>query len=305
MQNKLEGIIVALSTPITEKESLDKQALEKLISHVLAGGVNGVFIMSGTGEFGHMLDSVWEESIEFAVDKVQKRVPVLAGVSDMGTERVKERVRRAQQYEIDGVVVTSSYFYGLSDPKSIMMHFTEIADFSKVPVVMYEHPGITGLSMGLTEILELQRHPNIVGIKDSSGDFARFHQLLMEKDPNFKVFQGSDALVGVSALCGGDGAIVGLANIMPRLLCDIYLAGKTGDLTVYKKHQKRLLKLIELVVRDGTITEQSYNAGIKAALKALGIGNGLLTKPFLTPSNEEIKAAGKILRELGLSVVED
>ncbi|NLJ86602.1 MAG: dihydrodipicolinate synthase family protein [Firmicutes bacterium] len=302
MQGSLEGIIVALSTPITEKESLDKQALEKLVSHVLSGGVNGVFIMSGTGEFGHMLDSIWEESIEFVVDKVKKQVPVLAGVSDMGTERVKERVRRAQQYDIDGVVVTSSYFYGLSDPRSIMMHFTEIADYSKVPVVMYEHPGITGISMGLTEILELQKHPNIAGIKDSSGDFARFHQLLMEKDPDFRVFQGSDVLVGVSAICGGDGAIVGLANVMPQLLSDVYQAGKRGDLAAYKTYQKRLLKLTELVVRDGTITEQTYNAGIKAALKALGIGNGLLTKPFLTPSDEEVKKASEILQELGMPV---
>lgn len=300
---RLEGVIVALATPITEDERVDEAKMSELVHHVMDGGVNGLFVMGSSGEFAAFTDEEWERSIKIVAKENSENLPLLVGAMDTGTARVIQKIDKARDLGADVAVVTPCYYYPLPMPESIMIHYSEIANRASLPILMYNHPD-TGALIGIEEVRKLKEHPRILGIKDSGVDFVRFQKLrhLCKDSKDFTLIQGEEPLVTVSLLYGAQGCITGLSNVAPKLHVEIYKAAKERAIDRCWELNERMMRIFSILEEPGGgVTASSYIKGLKIALKLLGLGNGRVTRPFPQVQQSEVRRIEKILKENSLT----
>lgn len=290
---KLEGIIVPLVTPFTKSEKLDRPALRRLIRHVLDGGAHGVLVAGSTGESYALSCEEKKTLLEWTLEEVNGRVPVLAGCGANSTRDMLKLVRMAESAGADVATILTPYFLK-PNVTEICGYFTAAAKATRLPVTLYNHPLRTGFNIQPAAIEKLCRVPNIAGVKDSSGNMANTIEYLLaaQPRPDFSVLLGMDALLVAGMVMGCRGAVTASANVMPRLMVDIYDAFQAGDLD-----RARQLQLKVYPFRKAFALGTFPNL-IKEALTQVGVPCGKCRAPAGEMSKEEKRQVRKILSKM-------
>lgn len=298
-----KGIIPPLVTPLADQDVLDVAALERLIEHVLGGGVQGLFLLGTTGEGPSLSHRLQRELVEQATRLVRGRAPVLVGVSDTSPAESLALARHACEQGADAVVLAPPYYFPISQG-DLLRYVVEFAAQSPLPVVLYNMPSHTKTAFSLETVRQLiQDAPNVVGVKDSSGQMLYFQQLLVlaRERPGFTVLMGPEELLAPAVLMGGDGGVCGGANLLPALYTELYEAAVTGDLREVHRLQQQVLRLSSRLYEVGH-PPTGYLTGLKTALAFVGLCKARLAEPLFQMSASRQARLAQHLRDLGVEL---
>ncbi|RMV76119.1 4-hydroxy-tetrahydrodipicolinate synthase [Pseudomonas caricapapayae] len=239
---QFRGIIPALVTPFTEDQQLDEQALRNLIENLLNAGVHGLFVLGTNGEFFTLSESEKLKIARITVEAAAGRVPVVVGTGAFATHEVIEMNKKMIDVGADALSIITPYFNAISQSE-LIRHYTAIADASELPLMMYNIPAKTGMSIGIGAVATLSQHPQIKGIKDSAGNFDALVQMMKYRSEDFAVFAGTDSLIYWNLLAGGDGAVAATANAVPDVVMSIWNNFQSGDHEAARAAQEALRPL--------------------------------------------------------------
>ena len=288
------GMATAIVTPMNEN-GIDYEGLEKLIEYQIENGINAIVVMGTTGENATIEPEDQKKVIAFTVEKVAGRVPVIAGTGTNNTEHVLHNTKNACEVGIDAVLVVTPY-YNKATQSGLIRHFTAVADASTVPVILYNVPGRTGCNLLPKTVAVLAEHPNIVAIKEATGNMAQMVELRALCGDKLDIYSGEDALTVAMMAMGGKGTISVLSNVAPKEAVAMTDACKAGDFAAAADMQCKLLPLIN------ALFSQVNPIPAKAAVAALGICRDYLRLP-LTPMEEPFRTAMlEEMRKLGYQV---
>lgn len=293
MNTLVQGLITPMLTPMFEDESINYQELENQAERLIDAGVNGLFVLGTNGENYIMNDEEKLRVIEHVVQKVHHRVPVYAGTGCPGTKETIRLSKKAKELGADVLSIVCPYF-AAANQNEIYNHYAAVAQAVDLPIVVYNIPPRTGNAVAPATIGKLAHtFSNIVGIKDSSGNFQNMQQYIeaTRDREDFSVLSGNDALIFDNLVNGGAGAIAGCSNIYPKTLCSIITYYKNGEYSRALDAQRSLIPL-----RD-TFKYGNPNTMIKYATKLLGYPVGDCRAPFNSISEEGKEALRKVLEE--------
>ena len=275
MKNRIfTGMASAMITPMNA-QGVDYEAMERFIEFQIENGINALVVMGTTGENATLEPWEQKEVIRFVVEKVNHRVPVIAGTGTNNTAHVLQNTKNACEVGADAVLVVTPY-YNKGTQKGLITHFTAVADASSVPVILYNVPSRTGVNLLPKTVAELAKHPNIVAIKEASGNMAQLVELMALCGDQIDVYSGEDALTVPMLAMGAAGTISVLSNVAPKesvAMTDAFFAGKIEEAAAW---QCKLLPLIN------ALFSEVNPIPVKAAVSALGFGEDYLRLP-LTP----------------------
>ena len=295
MKNTIfKGMATAIVTPMTET-GIDYEALGRFIEFQIENGINAIVVMGTTGENATIEYEDQKEIIRFTVEKVNKRVPVIAGTGTNNTDHVLHNTRNACEVGADAVLVVTPY-YNKATQNGLIAHFTAVADASTVPVIMYNVPGRTGCNMLPKTVAKLAEHPNIVGIKEATGNMAQMVEIMHLCGDKIDVYSGEDALTVPMLAMGAAGTISVISNIAPKESVAMTDAFFAGDLATAAKMQCDLLPLVNACFCEVNPIPA------KAGVSAMGFGEEHLRLP-LTPMEDQNRAVLYAeMRKLGINV---
>jgi 2-dehydro-3-deoxy-D-pentonate aldolase len=291
MSRPFSGIIPPLVTPLCDRDQIDHAGLERLVEHVLGGGVNGLFILGTTGEAPSLSYRLRRELIERVCRLTAGRVPVLVGITDTAFVESAGVARSAADAGAAAVVLSTPYYFPAGQTE-LTSYVRNLAAELPLPLVLYNMPSLTKVRFEIETLERLADIELIVGIKDSGGDLAYFERLqsLRDRRPDWSLMIGPEHLLAESIRLGGDGGVAGGANIVPRLFVDCYEAARTGD-------EARLLEVqavigeLQRIYEIGKYASRHIKA-TKCSLSLLGICDDFMAEPFqrfLPPERERVR----------------
>ncbi len=288
------GMATAIVTPMT-RDGIDYEALGRFLEFQIESGINAIVVMGTTGENATIEPEDQKEVIRFTVEKVNHRVPVIAGTGTNNTAHVLENTKNACEVGADAVLVVTPY-YNKATQKGLIQHFTLVADASSVPVILYNVPGRTGCNLLPESVAVLAEHPNIVGIKEATGNMAQMVKIRRLCGDKIHVYSGEDALTVPMMAMGGKGTISVLSNVAPRESVSMTDACLRGDYETAARLQCELLPLI-----DALFCEVNPIPA-KAAVSAMGYGEENLRLPLTPMEAGNREKLYKEMRKLGINV---
>ena len=289
------GMATALVTPMAADGSVDYEAFGRLVEFQLEGGINALVVMGTTGENATIEYDDQREIIRFVVEKVAGRVPVIAGTGTNNTAHVIANTKAACAAGADAVLVVTPY-YNKATQNGLIAHFTAVADASTVPVILYNVPGRTGCNLLPKTVAKLAEHPNIVAIKEATGNMAQMVALRALCGEKLDIYSGEDALTVPMMAMGAKGTISVLSNVVPKEAVAMTDACIAGDYETAAALQCRLLPLID------ALFSEVNPIPAKAATAAMGFGADVLRLP-LTPMSEANRTRMfQRMRDLGVNV---
>ena len=289
------GMATALVTPMTADGSIDYEAFGRFIEFQIGNGINALVVMGTTGENATIEYKEQKEIVRFVVEKVAGRVPVIAGTGTNNTEHVIANTKAACEVGADAVLVVTPY-YNKATQNGLIAHFTAVADASTVPVILYNVPGRTGCNLLPKTAAVLAEHPNIVAIKEATGNMAQMVELRALCGDKLDIYSGEDALTVPMMAMGAAGTISVLSNVLPKESVAMTDACKAGDFKTAAKMQADLLPLIN------ALFSEVNPIPAKAAVSAMGFGEENLRLP-LTPMEDATRAVlFAEMRKLGIHV---
>jgi 4-hydroxy-tetrahydrodipicolinate synthase len=288
------GIIPAMITPLSKDGAVNEKALRKLVDYLIQGGSHGLFVVGTTGEFYGLTPEQKRDLFRITVEQAGRRVPVYAGTGAITTRECMQLNTMAEQAGVDAVSVLTPMFISPSQ-KELVRHYTAIAGATRLPLLLYNNPPKTGVNLSAETIEKLADLPNVVGIKDSSGDFTLTAEYIRRtRGRDFHVLLGRDTLIHAGLCYGATGSIAACANVAPRVCADIYDRYVAGDLAGSLEAQYRLAPL-RIAFNLG-----SFPAVIKEGLELLGIDAGPCIEPVGPMSADEREQLKKVLVGMGL-----
>lgn len=271
--NNVRGIIAALITSLNDDESLKESGIRGQVRRLLDAGVDGMFCLGTNGEFYIMSESEKLEVVRIVVDEVAGQVPVYAGTGCVGTKDTVRLSKAAIDAGADVLSVITPYFAAASQDE-LVRHFVTVAEAVDAPVVLYNIPMRTGVNMAPATIAKLAEVPNIVGVKDSSGNFDNMLQYIEQTPDDFSVLSGNDGLILWNLLAGGAGGITAISNVYPKTMVAIYQEWKAGNISAARRAQDAI-RPIRRTQRHG-----NPNTITKAAANLAGCDLGPCRAPF-------------------------
>lgn len=297
----LSGVIPPVCTPLSPDFEVDTASLIRLVDHLLAGGVHGLFVLGSTSEVAYLPDAHRRTVLDTVVGHVAGQVPVLAGVIDMTAPRVVDHARVAVKAGVDGIVATAPY-YTRTHPAEIAIHFRAIAAAAGVPLYAYDLPVSVHSKLGADLLMQLAEEGVIAGLKDSSGDESGLRNVILRRRDrdlaSFAVLTGSELTVDSALWMGADGVVPGLGNVDPHGYVRLFEAARRGDWAAARTEQERLIRLFDLVHVGGPHMGRSSSAlgAFKAALHLRGVIDCPLTaSPQIPLADDEIAHVGRYL----------
>ena len=299
LSKPLQGIIPPLVTPLSGRDTLDVTGLKRLIEHVLAGGVHGLFILGTTGEAQSLSYRLRRELIDRVCEQVDNRVPVLVGVTDTSFVESVEMASYAASKNADGVVLAPPYYLPAGQPE-LVEYIEHIVPELSLPVYLYNMPSLTKVQLELETLKQVSHLKGIAGVKDSSGDPAYAEKVieLIKQVPHWTLLVGPEHLTSTIVQLGGHGGINGGANVWPDLFVDMYNTSLQGDIEKIELLQKQI-EAFGALYKIGHHSSAIIK-GLKCALSCLGICDDFMAEPFHrfhTPERNQVEA---ILRKLSL-----
>jgi 4-hydroxy-tetrahydrodipicolinate synthase len=281
--NELKGLGVAMVTPFKKNKEIDFIALEKLTNKLIEGGVDYLVVMGTTGESATLSSSEKQAVLEAVKKTNQGRLPLVFGIGGNDTMKMKEEYH---SFDLSGVsaILTASPYYNKPSQEGIYQHYKELAQLSKLPIILYNVPGRTGSNMTAQTTLRLAREfDNIIGIKEASGNISQVMEIINEKPKDFLLISGDDALTLPMIACGAEGLISVIANSHPETTKELVQKGMSGEYDSARVAHYSLLKLIDGIFEDGN------PGGVKVLLNEQGIMENEVRLP-LVPVNKELES---------------
>ena len=294
--SRLQGCGTALVTPFTEPGQIDFPALRALVDWQIAEGIDFLVACGSTGEAQTLDDTERQRVVAAVVEITAGRVPVMAGATSNDTARAVEETRRMCGVGVDYILSATPY-YNKPTQEGLYRHFVAVADAATKPVCLYNVPGRTAVNLQPSVALKLAGHPNVMGIKEASGDLKQVMDLLRERPDDFTVLSGDDWLTLPVLTAGGDGLISVVANEVPAAMTALVHLTLSGNLEHARRWHYRLLPLM-----DANFLETNP-APAKAALHLMGRIQNVLRLPLLPVSEATSAALRTALRSAGVADV--
>lgn len=281
MDNRIKGLGTALVTPFTEDGRVDYDGLGKLIDYQIDNGVDFLCVLGTTGEAATLSADEKEGVIDYSIERIGRRVPILLGCSSNNTVDLGKEISRYSRYDVDAMLSVVP-FYNKPTQEGIVKHYEYISGCTDKGLVMYNVPSRTGVNMTAETTLRIAEDcKNVIAVKEASGNIRQVNAIIKSKREGFHVLSGDDFLTYPLMTLGADGVISVISNGEPRLFADMvhHLANKEYEKAL--NIHNSLFDLYELLFRDGN------PAGIKAALNCKGLINNVLRLP-LTPVSQKV-----------------
>lgn len=293
---KLRGILIPFTTPFGEDGEVDARALRSNIERWGGTGVKGFVALGSTGERAHLEEREREAVVAAAREAVSKEFAFVVGVGEHGTRATVNEARRAARMGADALLVMAPHFYrGAMTPAALAAHFERVADASPAPVILYNIPQNTGVALAPEMVARLAEHPNVAGLKDSSGDVATLMEIIRlvgQPRADFVVTVGHAGVLHPALAAGAGGAILAAACAVPRLCVAVYEAAAAGDHPRARELQRRLAPVARAVTVGYGI------GGLKHALDLAGLRGGPVREPLPTPSEDARRDIERLLGEV-------
>lgn len=286
---EIKGIITAMVTPFREDESIDLDAAKSMANWLIEKGVNGLFIAGTNGEF-HLLTDDERVSLTKAVKEAAKgRVPVIAGAGCCGTQHSIQLSKRLKEAGADALSLVTPY-YLVPNQEDLYQHFKTIAESVDIPFLLYNIPGQTGCKIEPETAERLADVKNIIGIKDSGGDFdTQLAYIEISKKKDFIVLNGSDSLMLKSFKAGAVGSVAATSNVIPEIEVKLYQDFLNGDLE-QAQHQRDLMDPLRMALKKCVAP-----AVMKQALNMMGVHAGVTRKPVQMPNEDVVQNTKEML----------
>ncbi|MDP4276538.1 MAG: dihydrodipicolinate synthase family protein [Bacteroidota bacterium] len=304
IDKKLKGIIPPMITPLLGKDELDVEGLKRLVEHMLAGGVHGLFVLGTTGEAPSLSYHLRYELVERVCKQVAGRVPVLVGVTDTSFTESIRLAEQSKAYGADAVVSAPPYYYAPSQ-QELIEYYEDMADHMPLPLFLYNMPSHVKVSFEPETVRRIAHHPNVIGLKDSSGNMIYFHtliQMMKTEHPDFSLLIGPEELTAEAVLAGADGGVNGGANLFPRLYTDLYEAAVRRDMDTVLTLQQQVMFISNTIYKIGRYGS-SYLKGLKCACSLMGICSDFMASPYHRFRKEERLKVQQVLEHLNVKIV--
>ena len=294
MKKLFEGSGVAIITPFKDGK-INYDAMGNLIEWHIENKTDAIIVCGTTGESATMSDEERKTTIKFVVDKVNKRIPVIAGSGSNNTAYSVELSKYCQEVGADGLLVVTPY-YNKSTQDGLIKHFTTIAESVDIPIILYNVPGRTGVNIKPTTVEKLSKVKNIVAIKEASGDISQVAEISRLCGDDFVIYSGNDDQIVPILSLGGSGVISVLANILPKETHDIVEKYLSGDVEEARKLQLSLNELVSsLFIEVNPIP-------VKAAMNLMGLEAGELRLPLVEISETNLKVLANNMKKCGIEL---
>lgn len=300
IKTPLCGIVPPLVTPLLDNETIDVESLERLIEHLIAGGVHGLFVLGTTGEEQSLSYKVREMMIRESCRINNGRLPILVCITDTSIVESIRLANIAKECGADGLVSAPPYYFATGQPE-LAQFYEELVPQLPLPVFLYNMPSHVKVSFAPETVARLAKMPQVVGLKDSSANATYFQQVMYlarKVNPQFSMFCGPEEMTGELVLMGANGGVNGGANMFPELYVAMYEAAKAKDVERLVKVQQIIMQIscsIYTIGRHGS----SYLKGLKCACQQLGvINNDFVASPFYKFDEPERDKVAKALAAL-------
>jgi 4-hydroxy-tetrahydrodipicolinate synthase len=280
MKNPFIGTGVALITPFRKQETIDFSKLEPLINNIINNGVDYIVALGTTSEAATMTETERRALQDFIIETVGGRVPIMLGLGGNNTLAVRDTIANTNFDGVSGILSVAPY-YNKPNQRGLAQHFKQIAEASPVPVIIYNVPGRTGVNIQAETTLQLAAEcPNIIGIKEASGNISQVMQILRNKPEKFMVISGDDSLTYPMMTMGASGVISVLANALPKEMSSMVKYALKGDVKKALPLHFRMLPLMNAIFDEGNPT------GIKALMEIQGQIGNTLRMPLVKSSKQ-------------------
>ncbi|WP_026653655.1 4-hydroxy-tetrahydrodipicolinate synthase [Butyrivibrio proteoclasticus] len=279
-----KGAGVAIATPFNANGEVNYEEFERLIEFQIANGTDAIIVCGTTGEAATMSEEEHMEVVKFCIDKVNKRIPVIAGTGSNCTETAVKLSKIAEEYGADGVLCVSPY-YNKATQNGLLAHFGAIAEAINIPIILYNVPSRTGCNIMPETVVKLCRqYKNIVGIKDATGNIAQTSRMMQLAEGCVDLYSGNDDEIVPIMAVGGLGVISVLSNVAPQQTHDICQKCLDGDFATARELQFKALPLVK------ALFSEVNPIPVKSALEMIGIKAGPLRLPLtkMEPANEAV-----------------
>jgi len=272
----LSGVYAALTTPFQADGSVGIRELKQNVQRYEATGLAGYAVQGSTGESVLLSRTEWDSVLVAAKESAGPKKRLLAGTGVESTAETISRTKRAAEVGYDAALVKTPYYYKpVYQPEVLIAHYRRVADASPIPVLLYSVPQFTGISLEAPEIAVLAEHPNIIGIKESSGHVQRVGEMVAAVPASFQILTGGAGVLLPSLVVGAKGAILALASALPEKCAELYELARRGELQAARELQKNLLRASKLIVSELGI------AGVKFVMDQRGYHGGAPRLPLL------------------------
>ena len=288
---RYRGIVPPLVTPLEDRDKIDRPGTQRLLEHVIQGGVSGIFILGTTGEAPSLSYRLRRDFIQLVTEIVADRVPVLVGITDTSLVESLKLAEFAKESGADAAVLSTPYYFPAGQTE-LIQYIADIVESLPLPLMLYNMPSLTKVWFEIDTLRILTRHEQIVGVKDSSGDLKYFQQMLQLKEvrPDWSMLIGPEHLTTEAILMGGDGGVNGGANIYPQLFVDLCQAAMSRDVQQIDVLNQRVDRL-QQIYTVGKYASRFIKA-TKCALSIHGICSDHMAEPFnhfMLPQREQVK----------------
>lgn len=295
---QLKGVITPLITPLKDMDELDVGGLERLVDHVLSGGISGIFVLGTTGEFSGLSYRLRYELVQRVCQQVAGRVPVLAGITDTSIRESIILAEKAGEYGATAVVAAPPYYYPTGQPE-LIEYYEKLVHHINLPLFLYNMPLHTKTILEPATVHTISAEDKVVGLKDSSANMAYFRllQFAMKDHPDFKLFVGPEEILADAVVLGADGGVNGGSNLFPGLYVELYNAAVSKDYDRIKTLQEKVLFISSHIYSVGRFSS-SYMKGLKCALSIMGICDDYMTDPFHRFRKQEREKIAEALKNI-------
>lgn len=303
MNAPLSGIIPPLVTPLLDDDVLDVEGLNRLIEHLIAGGVHALFVLGTTGEAQSLSYKLRVEMIKNTCRITKGRLPVLVCISDTSIVESVNLARIAADNGADAVVSAPPYYFAAGQPELIEF-YENLTPQLPLPLFLYNMPTYTKVNFAPATIQRIAEDPRVIGFKDSSANAVYFQSVMyaLKERQDFSMLVGPEEIMAESVLLGAHGGVNGGANMFPELYVELYNAAKNTNLEELKRLQEKVMQISATIYTVGQ-HGSSYLKGLKCALNLLGICSDYVAAPFHKFEQREREKIWKALQKLGINVV--
>jgi 4-hydroxy-tetrahydrodipicolinate synthase len=281
MKNIFKGTGIALITPFNDDKSVDFVALERIVNHVISGGADFLVALGTTSEAPTLTTDEKKQVVNTILKANARRLPILLGMGGNNTQNVIDQIKAQDFTGIDGILSVVPY-YNKPNQRGMKAHFEAIADASPIPVILYNVPGRVGVNLQASTCVELAQHPNIVAVKEASGNLQQIMEILRDKPTDFDVLSGDDGITQPLMALGAQGVISVAANAYIKPFAKMMNAMKECQPEVALKLHYSMLRMNQLIFADGN------PAGIKCLMSLMGLCKNVLRLP-LVPASEKVQ----------------
>jgi 4-hydroxy-2-oxoglutarate aldolase len=297
MANNLSGVLLPITTPFTAGEDFDADALVSNVNKWNATGVSGYVVLGSTGERVNLDEREYLQVLETARATIPETLSFVVGAGQQSTRNtIKEIARAATTGAKAALVITPGFYKSAITQEALVTHYQAVADASPISIILYSMPDLTGVKIEPETAARLSEHPNIIGIKDSSNDVAKFAETVRMVDEEFAVMIGNGTIFCEAMQAGARGGILAVGCVAPDLCLEIYHAVRNGEIGRAAILQEKLTPLAQAVTKTYGI------GGLKTAMDLSGYVGGAVRAPLRRPGDEAGAEIGDLLRAARMSV---